>query len=628
MNNTNWLYVPSFPLHISVALMDPTSVDHPKGADPNCSSISQCTCTNEIVSAKCDLSLKRESSETKGIMQWMMDSGASMAFTSDPQDYSELIYLCKDKQIPVSTANGVATIISFGTVFICTELSGTPNIVRINPVFLLPGLKEQLLSMGQLLHSNLCIYSDRNTLTFSNVESTETMLTARNSIVIHQNIYWVDTQIVTGSDLTAFITIHNDAYTTWHQHLGHQVLSKFKLKTKNFPQSFTVPKKSPIPCEGCTEGKMTNRPFLENPLRSARPFQRIHSDIHQYPIESYSKYKYYSSFLDDCTSSAWVTLLRKKTEAYKATIEFLEMILMQSGVIIMGWFSDDGGEYISVRFMALMKSKGIVVFRSVPEQKQMNRHPEGFNCTISNKAEAMRFRACLPQSWWEFCVLHVVYLYNCTPARHLQWETPYEQIDKEKPDLSKLKVFGCGAYIFIHRDLRKNKLSPKSELMIFLGYRFSHESNMRFMRSPNNVLFHSTTALFYETMFPKCGKSKVPPVTKIHDKTKKSGDEPTVVHLDLGDDSSDDDDDYHPIQPYTQNELEDSQPGPPKPPLPPTVPMQDIPSTRLPRGSPRGRIPGRGTSQTSFGQGASQGPPPSQARPSNTRGGATSEEGP
>jgi len=121
--------------------MDPTIVDRPNG-DPKCSSISQCTCTNEIVSVQCDLSLNRKSSETKGITKWMMDSGASMAFTSDPQDYSELIYLQKDKQIPVSMANGVATIIGFGTVFLCTESSGTPNIIRIHPIFLLPELKE------------------------------------------------------------------------------------------------------------------------------------------------------------------------------------------------------------------------------------------------------------------------------------------------------------------------------------------------------------------------------------------------------------------------------------------------------------------------------------------------------
>jgi hypothetical protein len=31
-------------------------------------------------------------------------------------------------------------------------------------------------------------------------------------------------------------------------------------------------------------------------------------------------------------------------------------------------------------------------------------------------------------------------------------------------------VFGCSAYIFIPEDVRKNKLAPRAEVMIFLGY--------------------------------------------------------------------------------------------------------------------------------------------------------------
>jgi hypothetical protein len=71
------------------------------------------------------------------------------------------------------------------------------------------------------------------------------------------------------------------------------------------------------------QGKMHNRTFLENPLHAAKPFECIHSDLREYPILSYSKYKYFISFLDDCTSAAWVILLWKKSDAYQATNEFL-----------------------------------------------------------------------------------------------------------------------------------------------------------------------------------------------------------------------------------------------------------------------------------------------------------------
>ena len=152
--------------------------------------------------------------------------------------------------------------------------------------------------------------------------------------------------------------------------------------------------------------------------------------------------------------------------------------------------------------------------------------------------------------------------------KRLKWVTPLEFSGKDAPDLSKLKVFGCGAYVFIHKDARKNKLSPKSELMVFLGYRSGHESNMIFMHAPNNVLFYGTTALFDETLFPKCPTYKIPPVTQVPNKKKKSTEDkqPTVV-IEFGSDSSDDDDDHFPIQPLPSNEQPVPRPGAVPPPI-------------------------------------------------------------
>src|SRR5437016_4344685 len=125
------------------------------------------------------------------------------------------------------------------------------------------------------------------------------------------------------------------------------------------------------------------------------------------------------------------------------------MILTQYGIKVQELFSDNGGEYIGKAYQDLLKRRGIIMFRSVPHQKQMNGRAERFNQTIDEKAESLRFQACLPPSWWEFCVLHALYLYNRTPIKRLKWLTPLEFSGKETPDLSKLKLFGCGAYVFI-----------------------------------------------------------------------------------------------------------------------------------------------------------------------------------
>jgi len=39
------------------------------------------------------------------------------------------------------------------------------------------------------------------------------------------------------------------------------------------------------------------------------------------------------------------------------------------------------------------------------------------------------------------------------PVQCLDWQTPKGYLDEFKPDLSHLRILGCGAYIFIHKDL-------------------------------------------------------------------------------------------------------------------------------------------------------------------------------
>ena len=119
-----------------------------------------------------------------------------------------------------------------------------------------------------------------------------------------------------------------------------------------------------------------------------------------------------------------------------------------------------------------------------------------------DKESAMHTEACLSPSWWEFSVKHAMHCYNRTPVQRLKWRTPFEAITKHKPDISTMRVFGCGAYVYIPPTRRTNKLSSKSELMVYLG---EHEGmkGYRFMRN-GNILFYAAQALFDEEIFPRC----------------------------------------------------------------------------------------------------------------------------
>ena len=117
----------------------------------------------------------------------------------------------------------------------------------------------------------------------------------------------------------------------------------------------------------------------------------------------------------------------------------------------------------------------------------------------------MQLEACLPDSWWEFAFATATHVYNHTPIKRLKWKTPQEIFTSEKPKISYLRVFGCGAYVYLPSEVRANKLTPRSELMVFIGY---EDNSYRFIHhTQGNVIFHSTQAIFDEGLFPRCPSS-------------------------------------------------------------------------------------------------------------------------
>jgi hypothetical protein len=137
-------------------------------------------------------------------------------------------------------------------------------------------------------------------------------------------------------------------------------------------------------------------------------------------------------------------------------------------------------------------------------------------CTLMDKAQSTCLDTCLPQSWWEFAVLHATHVYNRMPLWQTKWETPYTNLHGEAPDISHLQVFGCGAYVHIPKEMWVNALSPKSELMVYLGHTEGIKA-CTFMQLSNNTVYTPTTALFDETLFLKCDKSSPKGTTRLNE---------------------------------------------------------------------------------------------------------------
>jgi len=456
--------------------------------------INNCGCPS---SNKCD--------ET---VEWLADSGASMHFTFDINDFVEYQELAQ--KIPVTTANSFSQIIGKGTVVLHLQNGES---VRIFPVYHTPDLTVRLLSLGVFMQMGFHIAGTREYIAV--MQKTKPFLLfhprlPKDSIFVVRALKSQDAKI-----FGELGTIHSVDYETLHRRMAHpskDVIKKARKHLKDFP-NVVIPEEDHI-CPGCLKGKMVNRPFLPTERRATKPFQLIHSDLKSFPIDSYHKYKYSIIFFDDYTSHAWTVNMRTKNAAIAATSRFLAMVETQYNSRVVQWMSDAGGEYKSTAFDNMLKDRGIMILQSVPYAHQQNGRAERIIRTLMEKAESMQQNACLPPSWWEFAIEHATHVYNRTPLRRLNWQTPSQLLLGERPSVNHLHVFGCGAYVFIPAEIRANKLAPKSELMTYLGNAPAGYGFM-FMRSPNNVLFYATHCVFDEILFPRCPKQGQPSNTRL-----------------------------------------------------------------------------------------------------------------
>ena len=101
-----------------------------------------------------------------------------------------------------------------------------------------------------------------------------------------------------------------------------------------------------------------------------------------------------------------------------------------------------------------------------PGTLQHNGVSERHNRTLLDIVQSMMFLTDLPLSFWGYALETTAFTLNRAPSISIE-TTPYELWFGKKHKLSFLKIWGCDAYV---KKLQPDKLKPKSEKCIFIGY--------------------------------------------------------------------------------------------------------------------------------------------------------------
>ena len=130
-----------------------------------------------------------------------------------------------------------------------------------------------------------------------------------------------------------------------------------------------------------------------------------------------------------------------------------------------------------------LRKCGIVSQLTPPGTPQRNGVSEHRNHTLLDMVRSMMSLTDLPLSFWGYALETTTFTLNRAPSKSVE-TTPYELWFGKKPKMSFLKVWGCDAYV---KKLQPEKLEPKSEKCVFIGYPKETIGYTFYLRSEGNI---------------------------------------------------------------------------------------------------------------------------------------------
>jgi hypothetical protein len=100
----------------------------------------------------------------------------------------------------------------------------------------------------------------------------------------------------------------------------------------------------------------------------------------------------------------------------------------------------------SSEFKRIAELHGYLIPTAGPDKSSMNGLGERPHSTIGDAIRSILYSSGLEQKYWNFAFYHYLRLYNLVPHGNRS-ASPFELVKGRKPDISRLRVFGCDVFI-------------------------------------------------------------------------------------------------------------------------------------------------------------------------------------
>jgi transposase InsO family protein len=432
---------------------------------------------------------------------WNVDTGASAHMTF----HRHWLRNYRPHYIQIKLADG-SVILSegIGTVRFEPLVEGQ-NVqpVEFTNVLYVPALRNNLLSVFYLtMHRNFRLFAVGDSVKFIRDGNVlfEAKVNVSNSAFLQGDTIPVEEHVNLSSSATLPVDL-----TLWHRRLcHHHIAGVKKLIRNNLVDGLHLDSAAdPDPvCEPCKAGKMHADPFPPSTTSTSEVLQLVHCDVHG-PVKTrtQSGYRYWVIFVDDYTRHRAVYLLTHKSQTFGAFKQYKSWSENITGKRIKCLRDDKGGEFISKEFDDFCSLYGIERQHTARNRPQQNGVAERANRTMEEAVVAMLHEAGAPLSFWGEAISSFIHVWNMVSTSSVASITPHQAFYGVKPDVSRLRVWGCIAYVLVQKDKRPNgSLGSHMEKCIFIGYPQGYKA-WRFYNPVTKKVVISERADFDERFF-------------------------------------------------------------------------------------------------------------------------------
>lgn len=432
---------------------------------------------------------------------WFVDSGATNHMSSDKSLFQRLtninksVCLADDRTVMAEGVGDVQLICEDGIK------------VTLQNVLYVPKLGSSLVSVPKIVEKGFTVVFGENGCKITSKSGTT--ITAKKINGLYR---------LSNEGSSALNASTSASTILWHRRLGHvniDYMKKIGLATDS----------AHLNCRSCLIGKMTRQPFPTSTSRSTRVLELVHTDVcGPMKNKTVSGYRYFVTFTDDFSRMSVVYLMNQKDEVLTKFMDYHQFMESSTGMKIKCIRSDNGGEYTSKQFKQYCRKNGIEMEFTVPYTPQQNGVSERLNRSLMEMARTMLQDANMDYKYWGEAILTACFTRNRLPSSSLQFKSPYEVWYKEKPDYSKMRVFGSLAFAHVPKELR-TKLEPKASECRFLGYSAGVKGYRLVDMRTNKVIVSRDVIFEEETSFNNSDSNSVQDEEVVIGRRQSSDDE-------------------------------------------------------------------------------------------------------